>query len=269
MKSNLHTTILFLFATSALLLSGNILNPQIRWDQILVQQWAGWSGTFFIYQLGGIIFEKKSFQAIREELRRDVLLTIFLVHYIFILPLGVWFLLPSYCFWVFFGILVLGVLYSFPFQFRGQQITLKKTFVLKNLFIGFSWGALVLVGAAQLYIPHSWSLFLFVSLQIFTGSILRDFHDLEKDRIGGFRTFPIVLGKDKTVKLLHLLNLSTLVLLLYFENHPFFSLVFISGTIYKMVLIQLASWKPKNILVTQILNIGFCYFIFLLILTRY
>lgn len=268
MRANTYTTILFLLATSALLFLGNVLGGNLSITQIIVQQIAGLAGTYFIYQMGGLFFEKHSIKEIFTELSNDKIKLILVLLFFLVLPFLVLYFLPSYCFWVFTFVLVFGVLYSIPFLVNGKTIVLKKTLIVKNIFIGFSWGALILEGAAANSVKHSWELFLFVSLQIFIGSILRDFYDIEKDKAADFKTLPIVYGEQKSIRLLHFLNIAVLAGFLFYESNIYLILLYVAGTLYKSVLIRLVERKAQSVLFTQTLNIGFCYFIFFIVLIQ-
>ena len=57
------------------------------------------------------------------------------------------------------------------------------------------------------------TLSLFVSFQITIGSSIRDMQDIEKDRVMGIRTIPMVLGESKSILLYTALNVLSLLAL--------------------------------------------------------
>lgn len=271
MKSSHFTLLLFLLAATALLLTGHVLNPILFKGQMLLLLWSGWSGTYAIYQIGDV-FTKPTLKEFFAQFQGKTLLAVFVFQLLFVLPILSWIFLPAICFWTFFGVFTFGLLYSFPFKIGSSTRVLKKIFLVKNTFIGFSWGALILVGAGQLDIGSvTWRLFLFVSLHIFIGSILRDHFDVEKDRENKLKTLPVVMGIERSSIMLNLSNLVIMVVFFFFMNTYIEIIILVSITLYKAVLFFGAARRPSSVLWTQTLNIGFNYLIFILvfILTQY
>lgn len=263
-----HTLILFLLATSALLLSGHVLSNTLDFNQLLLVNWCGWSGTYAIYGIGRIFLKFDSFKEFVKSAKGNILVFIFVIQLIFVLPFLAWFYLPESTFWTFFLILFFGYLYSLSFRIGKTTYVLKKKIFFKNSSIGFSWGALILVGAGKLDLSsESWWLFLFVSIHIFLGSILRDHFDLKQDKDNEVQTLPLYLGEDKSFRFLHVINILTFLFFwLILPSNPFL-IVFLVITLYKAFILIGAKRNFSSALWTQTLNIGFNFLVFALILT--
>jgi len=82
---------------------------------------------------------------------------------------------------------------------------------MKNLIVGFSWGVLtafspVYTGSGNLK-TASWICFVFFFSYVFIGSIIPDIRDREGDSLAGIRTIPVLIGPEKTNRLLTGMNL--------------------------------------------------------------
>jgi geranylgeranylglycerol-phosphate geranylgeranyltransferase len=102
------------------------------------------------------------------------------------------------------AMLVIGILYSAP------RIALMKRFVIKNAAIAMFYMLCALLGITSSYgiglatsspvVPvHVMAVF---GIMIFVGSIVNDLGDIKGDRAEGRRTVPIVIGAEKTTKIL-------------------------------------------------------------------
>ncbi len=112
----------------------------------------------------------------------------------------------------------------------------------KNFYTAFFWAILVLV-VPLAYVIDSLTPFIFVSLFVFmrevVNNIFFDIKDIESDKADDVRTVPVYLGREKTIKLLHIINLLSLLPILlgvYLGYLPtvaiFLGFTFISGIIY-------------------------------------
>ncbi len=123
---------------------------------------------------------------------------------------------------------LIGVLYSAP------KIALMNRFVIKNfaialfymlcamLGITFSFGIDIAIGAPIVPI-HT---IIILGIMIFAGSIINDLGDTRGDKAAGRRTIPIVIGAEKTLKMLIILLAS---------------LPLISWTVSYMIIVDIAS----------------------------
>ncbi len=115
---------------------------------------------------------------------------------------------------------VLGLFYSFPLLAPFKNVLgfsrLKEPFAVKNLLVSGMYGFFVLIpifdASAPLSIPAI-LLFTFVFLRFFIISTVFDMRDVEGDSKKNINTIPVVLGADNALKVLHGLNIVSLLLI--------------------------------------------------------
>jgi geranylgeranylglycerol-phosphate geranylgeranyltransferase len=106
--------------------------------------------------------------------------------------------------------LAIGIMYSAP------KVALMNRFVIKNLSIAIFYMMCALLGMTSIYgaelafsnpsVPvHSMAVF---GVMIFVGSIVNDLGDVKGDKAEGRHTIPIVMGGERTVKMLMVLLMS-------------------------------------------------------------
>jgi geranylgeranylglycerol-phosphate geranylgeranyltransferase len=101
--------------------------------------------------------------------------------------------------------ILIGILYSMP-----KKIAFMNRFVLKNIAISLFYMLCIMLGMSSSYgielaiINPVGSIHIMVisGIMIFVGSIVNDLGDTKGDRAAGRRTIPIVLGGEKTIKML-------------------------------------------------------------------
>ncbi len=267
MKLQTHVLILFLLASTALIISGYSFGHNLNSEQLFLVIWCGWSGTYAIYGIGGIFLNFQDFIDFCANRRKHILPFLFVFQLLFILPILSWVYLPRSTFWTLTLVLLFGYFYSLPIKMGKTVFVLKRILLIKNLSIGISWGALVLVGTGKVELSNeSWFLFLFVSSHIFLGSILRDHFDLKQDSQHKLLTLPMYLGEKKSYQVLHLLNVLTFALFWYFlPINNFLTIIFIL-TLYKSFIFIGAKLNSSKALWTQTLNIGFNFLVLILVL---
>jgi len=104
--------------------------------------------------------------------------------------------------------LIIGILYTNLFK----AVT-KKILAFKNLYIGISW-ALIIYLVAFYYSIFNWAIFfifLFVFFRLFLNTVFFDIKDIKTDIKDNIKTIPVVFGKEKSLKFLHILNLLSFV----------------------------------------------------------
>ena len=114
---------------------------------------------------------------------------------------------------------VLGLFYSFPLlaPLKGMLgfARLKEPFAVKNLLVSGMYGFFVLIpifdANAPITVPAV-LLFVFIFLRFFIVSTVFDMRDVAGDSIKNINTIPVVLGADTALKLLHGLNLLSMLL---------------------------------------------------------
>jgi 4-hydroxybenzoate polyprenyltransferase len=160
----------------------------------------------------------------------------------------------------------LGLIYSLQITLNGQEFRFKRVLLVKNGFIGFAWGALILVGAGTFELTNALLFFWFMSLQIFVGSIARDCADLEHDKKMGVQTLPLKLGLKRTVLLLQLANALTGLVLLAFPISMALTAIVGLNVVWRGLVIYKVSKNNDSMFWTQTLNILACLFFYLLVL---
>lgn len=164
-------------------------------------------------------------------------------------------------------ILAIGTLYSFRHDRDHFNIRLKSFFILKNFLIGVGWGLLVLVGSNHFSIESVFITFLFFTLQVTIGSVIRDMDDIEEDRKNKIPTFPIVLGIKNTMFALHGIN-SISLLILFFGTRLVPELttlwyLWVLIVIYRFGLIEVIRQKSMSPYILQQANILACGLVFI------
>ncbi|OYZ13017.1 MAG: hypothetical protein B7Y39_18300 [Bdellovibrio sp. 28-41-41] len=163
-------------------------------------------------------------------------------------------------------ILVIGTLYSFRHDRDHFNIRLKSFFVLKNFLIGVGWGLLVFLGSNHFSPESVFVTFLFFTLQVTIGSIIRDLDDIEEDRRNKIATFPIVLGLRNTILALQGINLlSGAALYVGAQLVPELKslwLMWVLIVIYRFGLIELIRRKNMSPILLQQFNILACSLVF-------
>lgn len=163
-------------------------------------------------------------------------------------------------------ILIIGTLYSFRHDRDHFNIRLKSFFVLKNFLIGIGWGLLVFLGSSH-FSPKSITVtFLFFTLQVTIGSVIRDLDDIEEDRKNKISTFPIVLGLSNTSLALHGLNLFSAAILFaavqLVPEHTSLWLTWFLIVFYRLVLLEVIRRKNMSPYILQQANILACSLVF-------
>lgn len=260
---------LFFIASNSLLLAGSIVTHTWSLSQLLLIQWCGVCGIFLIYRFNDFIDQTHSFRFNIKRFFRIKLHVIVIAQLLFItFPLALN-LLSDFRIIMLLSICLLGVLYSLNFPFNGRNNRIKNIFLVKNIFIGFAWGSLILVGAGVFHHGLTMGLFIFTSLQVVIGSIIRDIPDIERDKTDRVKSLPAVFGTKATLYVLHALNLlSFLSGYLMEKNNGFllFMLMIISWRFISFIKIQKHN---DSKLWTQTFNLLTCFLIFIIILVQY
>jgi 4-hydroxybenzoate polyprenyltransferase len=163
-------------------------------------------------------------------------------------------------------ILFVGTFYSFRHDRDHFNIRLKSFFGLKNFLIGLGWGLLVFLGSNHFSSESVLITFLFFTLQVTIGSIIRDLDDIEEDRKNKISTFPIVLGLRNTALALQGINLLSGVALylgsLLAPELKSLWMMWVLVVIYRFGLIELIRRKYMSPILLQQFNILACSLVF-------
>ncbi len=169
-------------------------------------------------------------------------------------------------------ILVLGFTYSFPFRLRPSQkpFLLKSVVGVKNLWIGTAWGLGIFLGSGDFASTNSFWAALFVGIQVFIGSTLRDLDDLEEDRARSIHTLPWALGVNRTYRVLHYLNFISGFVLVWAKEPGESWLLFLWGAVFWRILnLEWLRQGTPGIWATQYMNLATCAVILTLRVVSY
>lgn len=107
--------------------------------------------------------------------------------------------------------LLAGIFYSLPiFPKKFGFSRMKEIPVFKSLIVAVSWA--VPPAFLPVYIAsmnpcfQTYIITLFFFILVFTSTVVFDIRDMEGDAVSGVRTIPVIIGKEKTVLLLSMLN---------------------------------------------------------------
>lgn len=255
---------LFLLVGSALSIffAGILLHERISLFPLILKIISVISITSFIYSFNdvldnGISFTKKIFFNLRLGIAFFITLAIGSYFYIH----------EPYSAIILSIIFIVGTIYSLGIPLFFLELKLKRVFVLKNIFIGAGWAFLLLYGSGSPHQPIIQITFLFIFLQVFIGSIMRDLNDIHDDKSNGVITFPIKLGEEKTYYSLQLLNLLSFILIFIPTILGFFpislNIVLLFVCFWRSSILILAKKSEEKELYLQTFNLLSCFWIFL------
>jgi 4-hydroxybenzoate polyprenyltransferase len=248
----------FFTASTSLLLTGFLVGGIFDICHLLILMWCNFIGVFLVYRFNDCIDQDQdlkfnlkfffSFRVHRIVVGQFVLITI---------PIAIYFLNIFTLSVLAIGAIA-GVLYSVNFRIGNFQFRLKNIFLVKNLLIGAIWGSLILAGAGRFdYRELVELLFLYTSLQVFIGGMIRDVPDLEKDRLAGVKSFPVVFGIRNTIIFMHIVNFASYAITAYIYKEPALALLPLP-TAWRFVNLLLLSTAPNDKRWHQIMNLSTC-----------
>jgi len=267
-KGKRRIVFLFCVATSSLLFAGNLFNPNLSFLQIIALQWFGICGTILVYYYDVYLadFFKQSFSM--NDFLENKIRTFFILQFAILAVPVVLFVLPPISLMVFLLMFFFGIIYSFNISYAGKTLQLRDIFIFKNIVIGFNWGALVLAGAGLVNDRFLLAVFLFTSLQIVIGSVVRDVFDIDKDRLTNMKTLPVVLNVANTLNLMHVANVFTLLVAFTIDLNVRFLIFALPIILWKALIIYNTQQNNKSALWCQTLNILLCFGIFFTLLIQ-
>lgn len=268
-KKDYKRLALFYVAANALLLAGQLLDTEWSWGQFLLLQWCGFTGVFMIYRFNDIIDHSENFRFNLRRLLRNPVHVLCLVQFVCITLPAILLLLSDLRIVLLLSTCFLGLLYSVNLRIRNRNYRIKHLFLVKNLLIGTLWGSTILIGANALSSGLVLALFVFTSIQVMAGSIIRDVPDTETDRKDGVRTLPVVLGASRTIAALHGFNLLSLAAgwLLFPDNGFLLLMLLIVG--WRAVIVCRFARNPGHPLYSNTLNLLTCPLIFIILFLQH
>lgn len=258
--------LLFFIASSALVSAGYIVSNALSLKAFILVLWCNLFGIFLIYRMNDCFEQSVGFwENVRNFFSDRFHLLISLQFVAVVIPLAIlW--LPKTVIVTLAIMAFAGALYCINIKIGKSQFRLKNFFLVKNILIGASWGALILIGGAVTNDPLLMRFFFIAAAQVTIGGIIRDIPDAVYDQNHGVRTLPVVLGVDQTIRLLHLFNAAQLILAIHFPIEPgliTFTFVVIS---WRTTNLHLLKKNPANKFYSQWMNISTCVVILLTLL---
>ena len=101
---------------------------------------------------------------------------------------------------------------------------------------------------------------------MFIGGVVRDIPDQKSDDQEGVKSLPVVLGVDRTIVILHSINLISGSVFIFFYNNIEGYLFFGLTSLWRMINLIFIQKDPQNALWTQKLNLFTCVLLFLILL---
>jgi hypothetical protein len=257
----------FLIASLSLIFSGFLLSENKNLITLSLLIWCNLIGVFLAYRLNDCIDQHKHLTFnIKSFLSFPIHKFVFFQFILLVIPISFYFI-NFFTFFILGISAIVGVLYSISFKIGNTRFRLKNIFLVKNFLIGIIWGNLILIGAGSISNKEILTLFVFVSIQVFIGGIIRDIPDLKKDKEANVRSFPVVFGTAKTILFLQIINLSSLAVLVIGE-FSFYNLIFILIVVFwRAINLVFLKRQPFRKLWSQSANLFTCLLIFILIFT--
>ncbi len=262
-KISFKNLLWFYIASISLLLSGSIISYNHSLWILFILIWCNISGLFLIYRFNDCVDQN-------DELRFNIyryfnfpLHLIIFIQLVFIAIPFAFFFLEKEILWILSISSILGFLYSINFNIYNFSFKLKNVFFVKNALIGLVWGSLVLIGSKEIFQTNVISLFIYCSIQVFIGGVIRDVPDLEKDRLNSVNSFPVVLGVNLTIKLMHIINFLSVIIMFFIDNNFIYFIVFLIPSVWRFFNLLLLNLSPDNLKWSQWMNLFTCVLIFL------
>tara|TARA_B100000965_G_scaffold398161_1_gene415852 strand:- start:114 stop:950 length:837 start_codon:yes stop_codon:yes gene_type:complete len=251
----------FYIASVSLLVSGFIISYNQPLLTLFTLTWCIISGLFLIYRFNDYVDQNEDLRlTIYHFLALPLNLIIFLQLIFIIIPITIY-LIEKETLYVLSFSSILGFLYSINFQFNNRSFKLKNIFFVKNALIGIVWGSLVLIGSNNIFQTNIIPLFLYASIQVFIGGIIRDIPDLKKDKSNNVKSFPVVFGINYTINLLHLINFISIILVFFNYNNLLIFTVFLIPFFWRSCNLILLNSRSNNLRITEWMNLFTCVLI--------
>ena len=258
---NYKNLLWFYIASVSLLVSGFIISYNQPLLILFTLIWCIISGLFLIYRFNDYVDQDLELKFnIYHFLGLPLNLMMFLQLIFITIPITVY-LIKKETLCVLSLSSILGFLYSVNFQFNNRSFKLKNIFFVKNALIGVVWGSLVLIGSNNIYQTSIIPLFLYASLQVFIGGVIRDIPDLKKDKSNNVKSFPVVLGINYTIYLLHLINFTSIIFIFFKYSNLLIFIVFLIPFLWRSCNLLLLNSRPNNLRITEWMNLFTCVLI--------
>ena len=262
---SLRRIIMFLAGVLSLIFGGIIIGEHFESKQFIILSISGLSGVMLLYNDKNHLPNENWFNVLAWFLKRKSNV-LFIVTSLILIPFSLLHLsILSFALLSF--TVIIGVMYSLNFKIGNTEFKLKNILFLKNILIGLGWGSLVTIGAGRFAEDQVIFLTIFMILQVFLGSIIRDLPDVKSDIKNGVKSIPVVFGISNSIWIMHIINLSALLLLI----DTSFEL--------RLVIIILVTWRFINLLLIKLIginkhliqtfNLATCYLFFIILLLQH
>lgn len=255
----------FYLAAFSLYFSGFIGTTIYSYTAIIIQVISVFLGVFLVYRINDVIDNDSNFSfSLRVFLSHPKHIIAF-VALLIAIPIAIVYLSP-------FSFIVLGIsaivgfLYSFRVRIFQVDFRLKNIFLIKNILIGFVWGALLLISSGC-FNQYLFNLFLFISIQVFIGSIIRDLADKASDLNDGVNSLPILIGEKPTIHFLHFINFGSLFTIYVSFDKTLFALL-ILVVLWRCINLIFLHNNYQSVFWGQKVNLLTCTFIFILLFIK-
>lgn len=261
--------LMLLLAANALLIAGIVVGGVFNLFEFLLLQWCGICGIFMVYRFNDVIDQSSDIRVTIRVLFKNKLNAFFFLQFLFIS-----FPVFLYVFSIFrivalLSILILGIVYSVKFRVNGQSFRLKNVFLVKNLMIGMLWGGLVLSGADTIQNEDVLVVFVFTSLQVFIGSVIRDFPDIARDEAHSVNTLPVTLGTTNSLFILHVVNVASPLIVVLILGYQPVIIGYALVVIWRFIGLLKLQQQPNSTLWAHSLNLVTCFLILILSMVYY
>ena len=251
----------FYIASVSLLVSGFIISCNQPLLTLFTLIWCIISGLFLIYRFNDYVDQDENFRfTIYHFLALPINLIMFLQLIFITIPITIY-LIEKETLYVLSFSSILGFVYSVNFQFNNRSFKLKNIFFVKNALIGIVWGSLVLIGSNNIFQANIIPLFLYASIQVFIGGIIRDIPDLKKDKSNNVKSFPVIFGINYTINLLHIINFISIILVFFNYNNLLIFTVFLIPFFWRSCNLLLLNSRSNNLRITEWMNLFTCVLI--------
>ena len=260
---------LFIVASSSLLISGYVVNNERNWLELLVLLWCNFCGIILIYTINGYIDRESNFKFNLNEFFNERWHVIFVMQlFLFTFPIA-FFAISTFRFVAFALVAFLGIIYSLGFRQNGVYFKVKNIFLFKNLSIGVAWVTLVLIGAGGFENPNVIALFVFASIQVLIGSMIRDVPDLGKDKIQGVKTFPVLFGLNPTFWFMHVVNLLSILSVYLSGGSKNILIIILAGVSWRFINLWKLKSNTESRVWGQTINLATCSVILFLVVIQF
>ena len=233
--SNINRLMRFAFASAALILCGFFLQSNKSVLILTALLLCNFSGVFIIYRLNDCMNPNENLLTnLKLFVQTPFHLILSLVFIGLVIPFAFLTLNSTSLLMLIFSAM-LGVFYTITLKLNQQGIRLKNIFLIKNILIGIGWGNLIIIGAGAFSPKFILNLYIFVVIQVFIGSMIRDVVDTEQDIRLNIKSFPVVMGVSNTIKFMHILNIVTGCIFALTFRYEGIALVVIVSTIWRTI----------------------------------